>query len=409
MPAPTPSDEPERGPRAVEVVAVPRGAEGVAVTRGVIDRLLETDHAGPAVALVDDAVTAEGIVRPHDPLEDPRTALIVLTSGSTGDPKGVCWSRENILAMAAMWRTRYPDLGPAPRVAALPVTSAGGLGLVIRAVLDQAPLVAVPSIGGAARFDPEVFADAVRPVCDDGPVVSLVPTQLALLIRHDSGRGALRAMSRVFLGGAAAPARLVDDARDLGIEVVTTYGMTETCGGCVHDGHPLDGVDIRVDDGGRIHLAGPMCALGYRLRPDETASTFTRMSFATGDVGSWDGHRLTVVGRIDDIVQVRGTNVALGAVERAIVDSGSAREAVAFAVDDDVDGHRIVVLVVADPAEVTGQTWIETLRASVRARLGSPAVPSSIRPVSVLPYLPGGKIDRLSARALVSDGDDEGI
>ncbi len=419
MPAPVPPGEPVPVSHAVDLVEVPRGAPGVEVARQVISSLLAAGHEGGqrAVALIADAAVAGPLLHPEEPLEDPRTALILLTSGSTGDPKGVCWSRENLLSMSSMWRSRYPDLIDAPRVAALPVTSAGGLGLVIRAVLDSSPLVAVPTIGGAGRFDPEVFADTVRPWADTGPVVSLVPTQLAVLMQHSAGRQALRVMRRVFLGGAAAPTRLLSDARDLGIDLVTTYGMTETCGGCVHDGAPLDGVDVSVDSGGRIHLAGPMCALGYRLRPEETAAAFTGTSFATGDVGAWDGQLLNVVGRIDDIVQVRGTNVALGAVERTIIDSGLAREAVAFAVDDDVDGHRIIALVVPDTEHGASEEWVAAIRSAVRQRLGSPAVPASIRPVSVLPYLPGGKIDRRSARSMLAGEtdreirsiDDEGI
>lgn len=424
MPAPVPFGEPTTDHRVVDLVEVPRGAPGVEVARQVIWALFAAggDGGERAVALIADAAAARQVLRPEEPLEDPRTALIMLTSGSTGDPKGVCWSRSNLLAMSRMWRDRYPDLIDAPRVAALPVTTAGGLGLVIRAVFDSASLVALPSIGGAARFDPEVFADTVRPFADAGPVVSLVPTQLAVLMQHSAGREALRVMRRVFLGGAAASARLLEDARDLDIDIVTTYGMTETCGGCVHDGSPLEGVDVRIDAGGRIHLAGPMCALGYRLRPLDTAAVFSGTSFATGDVGAWDDRRLAVVGRIDDIVQVRGTNVALGAVERAIVDSGLAREAVAFAVEDDVDGHQIIALVIpdADHAQAdhaASMEWVAAIGVAVRQRLGSPAIPASIRPVSVLPYLPGGKIDRRSARGLLSRQidrevrgiDDEGI
>lgn len=408
MPAPV---DPALPP--VGVVEVPGGAPGVRVARSVVSSILGEHPApdvdrradGQAVALVENSRAAERILRPAEPLEDPRTALIVMTSGSTGDPKGVCWSKENLLAMSTMWRSRYPELVAAPRVVALPVTSAGGLGVVIRAVLDDAALLAVPTIGGAGRFDPQVFADTVQPVASQRPVVSLVPTQLALLMRHDAGREALRAMRRVFLGGAAAPARLVEDARAIGIDVVTTYGMTETCGGCVHDGQPLDNVDVRIESDGRITLAGPMCALGYRLRPDETSAAFSGASFATGDVGAWDGRHVTVVGRIDDIVQVRGTNVAIGAVERAIVDSGLAREAVVLAFDDEVHGHRLVALAIPEADQAPQGSWPDALAAYVREHLGSPAVPSSIRPVSVLPYLPGGKIDRRSARTLVDEGN----
>lgn len=404
MPMPTPG--------SLRVVAIPPGPSGVEVARGVVEQAF--DDTSGAAALVADPGEAVSILRPDLPLEDPRTRLILMTSGSTGDPKGVCWSRDNLMAMTSMWRQAYPELEAAPRIIALPVTSAGGLGAIIRGVLDAAPIVALPSIGGAGRFDAGALRDIVAPLADDGPVISLVPTQLALLLRDDDGRHALRCIRKVFLGGAASPAVLLEEATRLGVDVSTTYGMTETCGGCVHDGIPLDGVDVRIESSGRIHLAGAMCALGYRLRPEETAELFGRTaagsSYATGDVGAWNNDRLVVLGRIDDIVQVRGYNVALGAVETAITESGLAREAVIMATEDPVDGHRLIGLAIpardlgsdAD-APVDVAAWVQDIAQAVRERLGSAAVPATLTPVSVLPYLSNGKIDRLAVhRALIS-------
>lgn len=405
MPAPAAPTENEGAGDHLTIVEVPPGREGASVAREWTEQAMASPRL--PFALVSDAGSATAIVQPHLPVEDPRTAVVVLTSGSTGDPKAVSWSRENLLSMSAMWRDRYPDLTEAPRVVALPVTTAGGLGVIIRAIIDDAPIVTVESIGGAGRFTSEVFADAIKPVAEAGPVVSLVPTQVALLLRDEVGRKALGAMRRVFLGGAAAPARLLAQARDLGIDITTTYGMTETCGGCVHDSEPLAGVSVRVDDGGRIHLTGAMCALGYRLRPDDTAESFTGNTFATGDIGVWDGHRLDVLGRIDDIVQIRGINVAIGAVERAIVDSGFVREAVVIPVSDDVDGVHLHALMILDPstAHDRPEDREQAIQQAVRERLGGIAVPRTMRSVSVLPYLPGGKIDRRTARVALTTGD----
>lgn len=392
--------------RFLTILEIPPGPPGVRIAQEAITGIVGGEDQ--SFALVTDRTTATELLRPDLPLEDPRTALVVMTSGSTGDPKGVCWSRENLLATSSMWHQRYPDLADAPRVVALPVTTAGGLGVIVRATVDRAPIVAVDSIGGATRFTSQVFADAVAPIADAGPVVSLVPTQVALLIRDELGRQALQSMRRVFLGGAAAPARLISEARELGIDIVTTYGMTETCGGCVHDAIPLDGVGVRVDGGGRIHLTGAMCALGYRLRPIESAESFTHDTFTTGDVGAWDGHRLSVLGRVDDIVQVRGVNVAIGAVEQAITDSGLGRETVVIALEDEVDGHRLHALVIPEQSGAVhatngpvDPTWTDAIEQAVRARLGAIAVPRTIRPVSVLPYLPGGKIDRRASRVML--------
>jgi acyl-coenzyme A synthetase/AMP-(fatty) acid ligase len=126
-------------------------------------------------------------------------------------------------------------------------------------------------------------------------------------------------------------------------------------------------------------------------------------------VGAWNDDRLVVLGRIDDIVQVRGYNVALGAVETAITESGLAREAVIMATEDPVDGHRLIGLAIpardlgSDADAVDMAAWVQDIAQAVRERLGSAAVPATLTPVSVLPYLSNGKIDRLAVhRALIS-------
>jgi o-succinylbenzoate---CoA ligase len=383
----------------LRIVEVPAGPDGADVARAVIDGAL--GGTAPPTALVHDAARALEVLRPTLPLEDERTRVILMTSGSTGDPKGVCWSTDNLRAMAQAWSDRYPELAESPRIVALPVTSAGGLGVIVRAVLDRAPMVTIPTLAGAGRFDAETFARTVQPVADAGPTVSLVPTQVALLLDHDAGRRALRSMRRVFLGGALAPKSLLRSAADLGMSVTTTYGMTETCGGCIHDGTPLPGVSVEVDIDGRIHLAGPMTALGYRLRPEESATAFDGPRFTTADLGAWRDGRLQVIGRVDDIVQVRGTNVALGAVETALLGEGLAQEAVAYGFPDAVEGTRITVAIVPAPPWVdrSWEDWMATARDRLRQLLGSPAVPRDFRRVSVVPYLPGGKIDRPALRA----------
>lgn len=383
-------------------IPIPSGSAGVQVLRRVLDSILADDGvvAEPSVsaaAVVADVAKAVPLLSPDLPLEDPRTRLILLTSGTTGDPKGVCLSRDNLLASAAMVRARHPDLLDAPRLVALPVTSAGGLGVVLRAVCDSAEIHTLPSIGGAGRFDAELFAETARPLRDRGAVVSLVPTQLALLLRHTQGLDALRAMRRVFLGGAAPHPRLLHDAREQGIDIAVTYGMTETVGGCVHDGRALDGVSVLVDEDARIRLSGPMTALGYRCRAEDTQAAFRGDTFLTSDLGVLREGLLQVIGRVDDIVQVRGTNVSVGAVERAIVHSELAHEAVVHALPDDVDGHRLIAVVVPERSAVQDCEAIESrIAAAVRADLGSAAVPGDIRMVSVLPYLANGKIDRLA-------------
>ncbi len=387
-------------PGAIRLTEIPPGAAGVAAARRMLDDILAgSDQVWAPVTNLEQAAS---VLQPAEPIEDPRTRLIMLTSGSTGDPKGVCLSRESIISSAALVTGRYPDDHDAPGIIALPVTSAGGLGLLIRATLGDTAVVTVPTIGGGGAFSATVFCDAVEPVLEHGPVVSLVPTQLAILMEHARSREVLIRMRRILLGGAAASVDLLRRARESGINTVVTYGMTETCGGCVHDGVPLDGVDVQVDAGGRIHLSGPMVAHGYRLRPEESRESFAAHTFHTGDVGAWRDGRLSVLGRIDDIVQVKGVNVGLGAVEAVLLEHPQVVDAVVLAVPDERDGSRLIACVVANPDRASGpmlpapevidvSAQLQTL---VRSALGSPAVPHDIRQVRVLPYLPNGKIDR---------------
>ena len=163
-------------------------------------------------------------------------------------------------------------------------------------------------------------ADAETVAASGCAHVSLVPTQLAAA-DHDSGMSApLAGFRSVLLGGAAAPAGLLRAARAAGVPVVTTYGMTETCGGCVYDGMPLDGVRVAVrddEDGtGRIWIAGPVLFSGYLPR----RATGARDGwFRTGDLGTVEpAGRLTVHGRADDVINTGGFKVVPGEVAEAL-------------------------------------------------------------------------------------------
>src|ERR1700678_3137011 len=187
------------------------------------------------------------------------TAGVIGTSGSTGGPKGVELSAAALLHSA---RASLARIGARPGerwLCCLPATHIAGLQVLVRSLVSGAEPVL------AGRADPAVVA-----AC--GCVhVSLVPAQLRRLIAEDGGVGALAGFRSALLGGAAAPAGLLGAARAAGVPVVTTYGMTETCGGCVYDGLPLDGVRVAVrdDDAGRIWIAGPVLFSGYRpARPE---------------------------------------------------------------------------------------------------------------------------------------------
>jgi O-succinylbenzoic acid--CoA ligase len=177
--------------------------------------------------------------------------------------------------------------------------------------------------------------------------------------------------------------------------------MTETAGGCVYDGRPLDGVQVRVDDGG-VRLAGPMLASGYRLDPEGTAEAFSGGWFATRDAGVLepDG-RLTVTGRLDDVVVTGGVNVAPTAVEAALRLHPDVADAVVFGRPDDEWGQRVVAAVVPAPGR---SPELAALRAWVTERLGAPAAPRELHPIAAVPALHTGKPDRRAVAAAVLEG-----
>ena len=338
---------------------------------------------GPAVLpLPDRPATVLAALRPDEPLE-PNTALVVPTSGSTGDPKGVLLSAAALRASAAATAARLG--GPGQWLLAIPPTHIGGLQVLIRSLLAGTdPVVLADGPFSAARFD-----SATGQLTGERRYVSLVPTQLRRLV--DAGSD-LRAYDAVLLGGAAAPAALLERARAAGANVVTTYGMSETAGGCVYDGDPLDGVTLTLA-AGLVVLGGPMLAHGYRLRPELTAQAFTEAGFVTSDLGRLDDGLLTVLGRADDVIVTGGEKVAPLAVEAALELHPAVVEAGVVGVDDDEWGQRVVAQVV-----LRAPLTLEQARAHLGVWLPRAWAPRELHEVAELPLLASGKIDRTALR-----------
>jgi O-succinylbenzoic acid--CoA ligase len=389
--------------RAVEIAP---GPAGVRAARAALAARMDGDGAPFALLPVpsrhvtaDYARMVRECVRPDEPVEDDDTALVAATSGSTGAPRGVLVTRGNLrAAVTASWE-QIPGLNACAWVMALPVTSIGGFGALVRAHVAGTELHALPSVGGARRFHAEQFLD----LRIDGPfAISLVPTQLGDVLDSPAATEWMVQARAVLVGAAWTPEDLAARARQAGIALVTTYGMTETTGGCVYDGVPLPGVRVELADSGRIDVIGPQVAAGYRGLPEQTAKSFTGSGhdrrFRTADHGVWDEGRLRIVGRVDDVVSVHGVNVALGAVESLVRTELGVRDAAVVAVPDARQGHRIVAFVtMADPA---GLSAIAPL---VAERLGPAARPEVVT-VDHLPLLPSGKIDRLALRAIAQGG-----
>jgi O-succinylbenzoic acid--CoA ligase len=338
----------------------------------------------PPAALASSAAPA-GSARPG---VRPDVAVVIATSGSTGEPKGAELTAAALLASASASLDR---IGAAPGdrwLCCLPAFHMAGLGVLVRSLLAGAG----PTVLAAGQLDAVAVARA------DCAFVSLVPTQLRRLL--DSG-APLAAFKAILLGGAAAPAGLLAEARAAGARVITTYGMSETCGGCVYDGMPLAGVSVDISDDGRIRVAGPVLFSGYRLRPDLTAAALDGGSFMTSDLGliGTDG-TLAVRGRADGLINTGGEKVVAAEVEAVLASCGGVREAVVVGVPDAEWGERVAVVVVAaDPAAPPA---LASLRAHVRGRLPAYAAPQTLLLVPEIPLLPSGKPDRQALRKLAA-------
>jgi O-succinylbenzoic acid--CoA ligase len=372
-------------------------------------RLLEPlaralDGTGPAILPVDASLPARRIsqlidafqpnavidergearLRSESPETDAATAVIIGTSGSTGDPKGVELSAA---ALSHSARASLARAGARPGerwLLCLPASHVAGLQVLVRSLVGGT----VPVI--AAEATAITVAEAADAGCAH---VSIVPTQLVRLLGEGGpGAAALARYRCVLVGGAAAGAAVLDEARKAGVSAVTTYGMSETCGGCVYDGVPLDGVTVRAGGDGRLRIAGPVLMNRYHGRPDLTAAALENGEFVTSDLGyvGRDG-RVVIRGRADDVINTGGHKVVPGEVAAVLETCPGIREVVVVGRPDPEWGERVTAVVVpADPAEPPG---LELVRNHVRARLPRYACPSEVVLTEAIPVLPSGKPD----------------
>ena len=385
------------GSRPLELVEVPPGPAAIEALWGPLDAALAHGAAiapipresaslpAPLVRAVRDAVRPEEPV-PHD------TAVVISTSGSTGHPRGVMLGAHALTATTAQVHARVD--GEPIWVLALPPTSIGGLNVMIRAHDTGIRPIAVRSIGGAGPFTDDAFTTAVRDATATGrPIaVSLVPSQVTRLLATAVGQETLRQCSLTLVGGGPVDPQLTSHCRDAGITLTTTYGMTETSGGCVFDGRPLDDVEVRIDEAdSRVYISGPMLAQGYRDGDDRA---FDGHWLRTNDRGSWRDGLISIDGRLDDIVSLHGVNVDLAAVQER-VDQHPGIEASLIVVTvgesndaETTDGPRIAMVYVGDPLDH------EELRAWISPTLGAIACPTVLRRVDTLTRTLTGKVDR---------------
>ena len=356
-----------------------RSARGEGIPGAVADAV--TGGPGVAVAPMEGTLPADWRLA-EQPLQAD-TAVLVGTSGSTGPPKGVLLSRGAIAASVAATHSRLG--GPGHWVCPLPLHYVAGVMTVARAAIGGTRLSVVPSDLSELPHHP------------GRNYTSVVAAQLHRALASASTTSALAGFDAVLVGGSAIPASLLADGRAAGITLIPTYGMAETCGGCVYDGVPLDGVHVQLGDQGRISLTAPMAFSGYRLDPAATAASLDGRTVRTHDRGRWTDGRLQVLGRVDDVVITGGVNVDLGLAQRASdTEFGPGRLAL-LAVPDDRFGVRIVALTALP-------LTLEQCRDRLAAQLAPAALPRALRVVAGLPRTSTGKIDRQSLHRAWAEG-----
>lgn len=365
-------------------------SDPLAVLRGLEAALA----GGPALLPVAEGTPALPTPPPADVRQ--RVALVVETSGSTGTGKRVALSSEALLAGAAAADAALG--GPGGWVLALPTHYIAGLNVLTRSIAaGTTPVVVAPG-----HFDAAAFADAADRLVT-GPAAprrytSLVPVQLARVLDDGRATAALARFDAVLVGGQATPAALRDRAVAAGVRIVTTYGASETSGGCVYDGVPFGTVRTEVVDG-ELQLSGPMLAEGYLGDDDRTAATFVDRDglrwYRTGDAATVPDGVVRVLGRLDDVVVSGGEKVRLGAVERLVRDLPDQHGAV---VTRRASGEwgEVPVVVTEQPLD------LDTVRSHVGDVLGRAARPAAVVVVDRLPMLPSGKPDRRAIQDLAS-------
>lgn len=325
-------------------------------------------------------------LRVGDDIDDD-VALVVTTSGTTGAPKGALLTAAALTASASAAHDRLG--GPGHWLLALPPYHIAGVQVLVRSLLAGTTPVEMDVSTG---FDVNRLPSAIRRLGPGRRYTSLVATQLAKALSDPTAAAALASLDAVLIGGGPAPRPVLADAAAAGISVVRTYGTSETAGGCVYDGVPLDGVRLRLDADGRIVIGGATLAKGYRNRQDP--DPFAEPGwFRTEDVGVIDDSGvLTVLGRADEAISTGGSTVLPQLVEAALATHPAVADCAVFGVADDRLGQRVVTAVVL--ADGYAAPVLDALRAHVADTLGATAAPRELHVVDTLPMRGIGKVDR---------------
>lgn len=307
---------------------------------------------------------------------DEDTAVVITTSGTTGEPKGVVHTHRSVVAASRLTTHGTRTTSTSTWVACLPLLHIGGFSVITRALHADARLVVHDG------FDKEALDSAAR---SGATHVSLVPTVL--------GRVNTQEWELILLGGSAIP-------DDRPANTIATYGMTETFGGVVYDGVPLPGVEVRLAADDHIEVRSPTLLRGYRsfgpveLSPPLTVDGFLR----TGDIGVFDSTtgELRVEGRADDLVITGGVKVWPEPVERILEQHPLISECAVVGVTDREWGQRVTAVVV--PRDPNNVPMLDELRGLVKEQLPAAHAPRSMVVTDHLTRTVSGKIRRIDIR-----------
>lgn len=325
-----------------------------------------------AKALVSDG-PAIALSFPHAATTSPRTALIVTTTGSTGAPKEIGLSAKALLRSArASNKFLGAEFGSTWSLL-LPLNHIAGINVLIRSLeLGTTPTNLIGYEGRYPRVD----------------FTSIVPTQLFRALNGDENLlQHLQSAKAVLVGGAALTGQLRSQAEERGINIVETYGSTETSGGCIYNGVPLEGVEVSLDSTGRILIKGDVVA--HELETEDGW-------LATSDAGHFDGSKLIIDGRIDDIVITGGENISLTAIERVLAQTFPDIAFAAFAVPDSEWGQAVHIALVSDDVSLES-----SIQDSLSRELGVAAKAKKFHYLKELPLKGIGKVDRAALGGLV--------
>jgi O-succinylbenzoic acid--CoA ligase len=298
---------------------------------------------------------------------EAKVAVLVTSTGTTGANKEISLSAGALMASAkAANKYLNANFGETWSLL-LPLTHIAAVNVLVRSLeLGTNPIDLVDYVGDYPKVD----------------YTAIVPTQLYNALNGDDRLLThLQGAKAVLVGGAALSSELQSQATSAGIKVVTTYGMSETSGGCVYNGEPLAGVEVAITDSGFIKISGPVLANNLDL----DAQNY----FVTSDRGELIDGRLKALGRGDDVIISGGENISLTEIESAISQTFANFEFAAFAVSSDKWGQELHIAAVNAPDDFSEQ--VETLLVE---KFGNAAKPKRFHQLIALPLIGIGKVDR---------------